>query len=230
MKPRLAVAIVAMILSCGFSLSSAPAQNAAFSTLRRITPLPIPCRPLPAPLPLLPDLPRRSLPVSELRPAAAGFPIVDSQRRFLSGMPYGAILTLSAERHGLDSLLLAAMVDVESGFSVRAVSPQGAQGLMQVIRSTAREMGSKGDLLDPYTNVEAGSHYMSDLLRDFHGDLGLSLAAYNAGPSAVQRHKGIPPYRETRDYVRRVLGRYRELQVEMTGERAGNHSETVGSR
>lgn len=230
MKPRFAIAILAMILFCGVSLSSAPAQNAAFSALRRMTPLPIPCRPLPAPLPLLPDLPRRPLAAAELHRPSVGAPLVDSQRRFLSGLPYGAILTLSAERHGLDSLLLAAMVDVESGSSARAVSPQGAQGLMQVKSTTARELGSRGDLLDPYTNVEAGSHYMSDLLRDFHGDLGLSLAAYNAGPSAVQRHNGIPPYRETRDYVRRVLGRYRELQVEMTGERPGNRMEIAGTR
>jgi len=229
MKPRFVAAILALILFCGVSLSSAP-RTVAFTALGRMTPLPVPSRPFPEflLLPASPAPPEAGGEAPEETGDTASY--AEAQRRFLSGHPYGSILTRSAERHGLDSLLLAAMVDVESSGSPRAVSPQGAQGLMQVSLDTARDLGSKGDLLDPSTNVEVGSRYLCDLLRGFHGDLELSLAAYNAGPAAVQRHNGIPPYPETREYVRRVLNRYRELHEEMGGERTGKSAEVVGTR
>lgn len=133
----------------------------------------------------------------------------EAQRRFLHGLPYGAAISLAAERHEVDGLLLAAIVAVESGFTPEAVSPKGATGLMQVRPAIGRAFGA-GDLFDPYANVDVGSRYFRSLMKDYKGDLELTLAAYNAGPAAVARYGGVPPYRETRAYVRKVLARYEE--------------------
>ena len=114
----------------------------------------------------------------------------------------------AARRHGLDPDLVVAVAAVESGFRPTAVSPKGAQGVMQLMPGTARDLGVS-DPLDPAANVDAGTRYLRDLLARFDGDLSKALAAYNAGPGAVARHQGVPPYRETRDYVKKVLRRYR---------------------
>ena len=92
---------------------------------------------------------------------------------------------------------------VESGLDPRARSPKGALGLMQLMPATARQYGVK-DALDPWQNLRGGAAHLSDLLDRYDGDLTLTLAAYNAGSGAVQRYRGVPPYRETREYVRKV--------------------------
>jgi soluble lytic murein transglycosylase-like protein len=134
----------------------------------------------------------------------------ESRRRLLRRMPYGKDIVLAAERHQVDGLLLAAIIAVESDFTPHAVSSQGALGLMQVIPELAADYGVKGDLLDPRVNVEVGSRYVSGLIKDYKGDLERTLAAYNAGPGAVQRYKGVPPFAETRGFVREVLAHYEE--------------------
>ncbi len=134
-------------------------------------------------------------------------PDVDAQRRFLRRLPYGSAISLAAERHKVDGLLLAAMVEVESDFIPKAVSPRGACGLMQVTPEIGEAYGAQ-DLFDPYVNLDVGSRYLGSLLKDFDGDLELALAAYNAGPAAVARYRGVPPYDETRSYVREVMERY----------------------
>lgn len=146
--------------------------------------------------------PRR---LSLLDPAADDLEV---RRRFLHQLPYGTALALAAERHHVDGLLLAAIVEVESDFSARAVSSQGAMGLMQVIPEVAQDYGIQGDLLDPYVNLDVGSRYVRGLLKDYKGDLEMALAAYNAGPGVVDRYKGVPPYAETRSFVRDVLAQY----------------------
>jgi soluble lytic murein transglycosylase-like protein len=146
--------------------------------------------------------PRR---LSLLDPAADD---LEARRRFLHRLPYGTAIALAAERHHVDGLLLAAIVEVESDFSARAVSSQGAMGLMQVIPDVAQDYGVQGDLLDPYVNVDVGSRYVRGLLKDYKGDLEMALAAYNAGPGVVDRYKGVPPYAETRSFVRDVLAQY----------------------
>lgn len=130
-------------------------------------------------------------------------------RRLLEDLPYGASIRAAAERHRLDPLLVAAVVRVESRFSPRAVSPRGAVGLMQVLPTTAAHYG-RADLHDPHENLDAGCRYLASLLDLYDGDLSLALAAYNAGPAVVARYGGIPPFRETRRYVARVMGRYEE--------------------
>jgi soluble lytic murein transglycosylase-like protein len=114
----------------------------------------------------------------------------------------------AARRHGLDPELVQAVVAVESGFRPAVISPKGAQGLMQLMPTTASALGV-GDALDPAQNLDGGVRYLGSLLNLYGGDLPRALAAYNAGEGAVARHGGIPPYRETRAYVRKVLKRYR---------------------
>ena len=108
-------------------------------------------------------------------------------------------------RHGVDPDLVRAMVEVESGFAVRAVSPKGAAGLMQIMPGTGRDLGL-ADAFDGANNLEAGIRYMRSLL-DAYGDTRLALAAYNAGPGRVQKGGAVPDIPETRAYVEKVLAR-----------------------
>jgi soluble lytic murein transglycosylase-like protein len=112
-----------------------------------------------------------------------------------------------ATRHGVEPRLVAAIVAVESRFNARAVSRRGAEGLMQLMPATAADLDVQ-DSFDPRDNLDGGVRHFKRLLVRFHNDLPLALAAYNAGEQAVINHRGIPPYRETRQYVVRVLRRY----------------------
>lgn len=117
------------------------------------------------------------------------------------------IIREAAKTHGVDPRLITAVARRESGLNGRAVSKKGAEGLMQLMPQTARFLGV-ADSFDPRQNVLAGTRYLRMLLDTFRGDLDLALAAYNAGPGAVERHRGIPPYRETRSYVAAVRATY----------------------
>jgi soluble lytic murein transglycosylase-like protein len=119
-----------------------------------------------------------------------------------------------AGRQRLDSRLVLAVIQVESGFDARAVSRKGAQGLMQLMPDTARLLRVP-DPFDPRENIRGGTSYLRQMLDLFDERLELALAAYNAGPGAVRRHGGIPPFEETREYVRRVLTLYRGAPQEL---------------
>jgi len=121
-----------------------------------------------------------------------------------AGTPYGAEITAAAQRNGLDPALLAGLIKQESGFNPNAGSPAGAQGLCQLMPGTARGLGVT-DLHDPVQSIEGGAKYLAQQLKTFNGDVARALAAYNAGPGAVQRYGGVPPYAETQNYVRAVL-------------------------
>jgi soluble lytic murein transglycosylase-like protein len=108
----------------------------------------------------------------------------------------------AARKYGLPSSLVRSVMKAESGFQLKAVSPKGAVGLMQLMPSTARSLGANPQ--DPTQNVDAGAQYLRALLVKYGGGLRRALAAYNAGPAAVERFGGVPPFAETLDYIRRI--------------------------
>jgi len=120
---------------------------------------------------------------------------------------YDGLILLNARANDVPPALVKAVIAAESMFDSEAVSHAGAQGLMQLMPETARALGVN-DPFRPDENVRGGTEYLRAML-DRYGDFSRALAAYNAGPTAVDRHHGVPPYRETRDYVRRVLTYYR---------------------
>ena len=128
----------------------------------------------------------------------------------------------AAVKERLEPALLRALIRVESNFNHKATSRVGAKGLMQIMPLTADELGNKKalDRHNPRANILAGTHYLRGLINQFDGDLKLALAAYNAGPTAVAKYKGIPPFTETRLYVRKVLDQLddeRRCVVESSG-------------
>jgi soluble lytic murein transglycosylase-like protein len=129
-----------------------------------------------------------------------------------SAYSYDDIIRSASGRHSIDADLVRAVIKVESDFNSNARSHKGAMGLMQLMPDTAR-MHNVNDILDPTDNIEGGVRHLKLLLNRFRGDLHLTLAAYNAGIAAVEKHGGIPPFAETREYVRRVLTYYRSYGV-----------------
>lgn len=121
----------------------------------------------------------------------------------LNTTAYQAEISAAAREFGVEEAVVRAIIHAESAFRPGAVSRVGAQGLMQLMPATARRFGVT-DSFDPQQNIRAGTRYFAWLLRRFNGDLTLAAAGYNAGEGAVDRHKGVPPYRETRHYVQRV--------------------------
>jgi len=121
-----------------------------------------------------------------------------------------------SERYGLPPDLVRAVIRQESAFDPFAVSVKGAQGLMQLMPGTARRFGVQ-DVFDPAENVLGGVKYLRFLMDRYEGDTRLALAAYNAGEGAVDRHEGIPPYAETRDYVERIAGKPRSQDMTASG-------------
>lgn len=121
--------------------------------------------------------------------------------------PYGNLIFAAARREEINPALVAAMVRAESAFDPGAVSVKGARGLLQLMPATARRFGvPTGDLFNPERNLEAGTRYLSWLVRKFPDDLPRILAAYNAGEANVARYGGVPPFRETRGYIKRIYG------------------------
>ena len=116
--------------------------------------------------------------------------------------PYGEIIAALSEAHGVDPMLVKALIQVESNYKARARSPKGAMGLMQLMPSTAREYKVRNPF-DPRANIDAGVKHLKSLIDRFGVEL--ALAAYNAGEGAVRKFNGVPPYRETRNYVSRIL-------------------------
>ena len=121
----------------------------------------------------------------------------------LAGVPYGDEITAAARRNGVDPALLAGLVRQESNFNAAAVSPAGARGLTQLMPATAAGLGVANPS-DPVQALEGGARYLRRQLDAFGGDVTKALAAYNAGPGAVQRYGGVPPYAETQAYVQKV--------------------------
>ncbi len=120
---------------------------------------------------------------------------------------YGSIIRQASKRFGIDAHFIRAIIKAESGFDHKATSSKGAQGLMQLMPGTANDMAVE-DPFDPEENIFGGTRYFSLLLKRFKNDKILALAAYNAGPEAVESYKGVPPFPETKAFVKRVMDYY----------------------
>lgn len=121
--------------------------------------------------------------------------------------PYREFVEAAAARYNVDADLISSVIAVESNFDPQAVSRKNARGLMQLLPETAARLGVRNPY-DPRENIDAGTHYLRDLLQKYNNELVLALAAYNAGPERVQQYGGVPPYAETISYVRRVKRSY----------------------
>jgi soluble lytic murein transglycosylase-like protein len=147
-----------------------------------------------------------------------------SANRALDGFTTGdpkvdSYIADSSARHGVDPVLIYSIMHRESAFKKMAVSYKGARGLMQLMPATAARFGVR-NIFDPAQNIEAGTRYMRWLLNRFGGDVGLALAGYNAGEGAVDKYRGVPPYRETQEYVKRISERYALMRDPQTARRA----------
>jgi soluble lytic murein transglycosylase-like protein len=121
--------------------------------------------------------------------------------------PLNEVVNIASAAYHLDPDLVNSVIHAESGFNARAVSPKGARGLMQLMPGTASQLGVN-DSFDPQANVTGGSRYLRELLERYDFDLVKALAAYNAGPERVEQYRGVPPFRETRAYVARIVHEY----------------------
>ncbi|MBI1750925.1 MAG: lytic transglycosylase domain-containing protein [Acidobacteria bacterium] len=161
-----------------------------------------------------PPAPRRTAPARSSAKTAApqaatvrSSPVAAARSRQLSKTELERIVHETAARHRVDPALVRAVIEAESGWKPNAVSRKGAQGLMQLVPGTAEKLGVS-DTFDPAQNVDGGVKYLRMLLERYNGDMDKALAAYNAGPGAVDRARGVPNYPETRAYVQKVTDTY----------------------
>ncbi|HWW17004.1 MAG TPA: lytic transglycosylase domain-containing protein [Candidatus Saccharimonadales bacterium] len=138
----------------------------------------------------------------------------------VSQEPFGDLIRGAAKRYNVDADLITSVIAAESNFDPKAISRRNARGLMQLLPTTAKRLGVK-NIFDPQENIDAGAHYLSDLLLLYKNDLALTLAAYNAGPERVQRYgQRVPPFAETISYVQRVKQTYNQRKSGISTEKA----------
>jgi len=125
---------------------------------------------------------------------------------------YDPVVRKVAKRHGVEADLIHAIIRAESNYESTAVSPKGARGLMQLMPATGKAYGVN-NFIDPEENIEGGTKYLKDLIKLYAGKTSLVLAAYNAGQEAVKKYKGIPPYPETRAYIKRIQAGYKNANI-----------------
>jgi hypothetical protein len=143
-----------------------------------------------------------------VRPGAAK----SGSAKFVPAPALNQVVNSASAAYHLDPDLVNSVIHAESGFNSRAVSPKGARGLMQLMPGTANQLGVN-DAFDPQANVTGGSRYLRELLERYNFDLVKALAAYNAGPQRVEQYRGVPPFRETRAYVARIVHEYNTKKI-----------------
>jgi hypothetical protein len=148
------------------------------------------------------------------KPARSGAPVPNEAPSFLlrPKADLNEVVNEASDRYRLDPDLVNSVIKAESGFNARAVSPKGAQGLMQLMPGTASQLGV-GNVFDPQANVEGGTKYLRELMERYDFDIVKALAAYNAGPQRVEQFGGVPPYYETRAYVARVVKDFNKKKI-----------------
>lgn len=130
----------------------------------------------------------------------------------LNRLAFNEEIRAAAEVFAVDESLIRAIIHAESAYQPAALSPKGAQGLMQLMPATGKAL-QVVNVFDPLSNIEGGTRYLSTLLKEFNENIELAAAAYNAGPGAVHKYGGVPPYKETQEYVRRINILYRRYQL-----------------
>jgi soluble lytic murein transglycosylase-like protein len=164
------------------------------------------------------DVPAEEVAAIEPEETFTRVPIVEPSQE-----PFGELIRTAAKRYSVDVDLITSVIAAESNFDPKAISRRDARGLMQLLPATATRLGVK-NIFDPQENIDAGTHYLSDLLLLYKNDLALTLAAYNAGPERVQRYgQRVPPFAETISYVRRVKRTYNQRKLSGSSE-AGKSS------
>ena len=162
------------------------------------------------------DLSPAVVPATAPPVAPAAVPALASSRpakpQALKPQELNEVINSISDQHHLDPDFISSVIHAESGFNQHAVSPKGAQGLMQLMPGTASKLGVS-NAFDPRANVEGGTRYLSELLERYNFDVIKALAAYNAGPQRVQQYGGVPPYYETRTYVARIVRDYNRKKI-----------------
>jgi soluble lytic murein transglycosylase-like protein len=154
---------------------------------------------------------------------------VPAPRMPLTQAPFGELIRNASQKYGVDADLLFSVIAAESNFNSKAVSRRGARGLMQLLPATAARLGVT-DIFDPAQNIDAGTRYLHELMTRYQGDLVLTLAAYNAGPGAVQHYGRVPPYNETISYVRAIRRTYAERKLKSVAKTAAGATVTGGAK
>ncbi len=153
-------------------------------------------------------------------------PAKQTQRKIERPVDLNEVVNAASGTYHLDPDLVNSVIRAESGFNVRAVSPKGAQGLMQLMPGTASQLGVQ-NIFDPEANVDGGTRYLRELLERYNFDLIKALAAYNAGPQRVEQYGGVPPYYETKAYVARIVRDYnKKIAAKKAADAAAKKSST----
>jgi soluble lytic murein transglycosylase-like protein len=209
-----------LLLPCAFLFAAAPSLRAEYIDLRNGQRLHV------TSYQLIGEKYRLRLAGGVVEIAADEVVSIEPEDRFaplppeaIATAPFREIVKAAATRYSLDADLVSSVIAAESNFDPKAISKRNARGLMQLLPETAARLGVR-NIFDPQENIDAGTHYLRDLLQRYNNDLALALAAYNAGPERVQQYGRVPPYVETVSYIRRVKRAYEKSKSGSSPEAA----------